>query len=91
MKHRKRNRYYHTRKYTQEVPRTKVLKMMKRGWCVQQVTIDPPKRQVFDGDLYDIPALQPKIGYVLVDPDGYIVSETPKRYASQAWDDILGG
>lgn len=78
-------------KYIQRVPRSEVKRMIKSGYRVVYTSIDNVRQFAVGnaGDVWDIPAYQNKVGYVLVDPDDYPISPEVRQYASQAWDDIL--
>lgn len=78
-------------RYKQKVPREKVKRMIQRGWKVRLSTEWVPSRAVQNGDIWNCDAYKNKVGYILIDPDGYPVSPEPRDKASQAWDDIIGG
>ena len=80
------------RKYKQKIARSKVIEMRKRGWRVEFQAMETESKVVDElaGDVWDHFSYKNKVGYLLIDPEGYVVSPKPRRYASEAWDDILG-
>lgn len=67
-------------KYVQKISPKKVRSMRRRGWAVIYDSWDI---------LNDDTGLLGVIGYRLRDPDGAYISPKPRKYASEAWDDIL--